>query len=280
MRIKLKRGKSYGLIGSPVTQSLSPRIHEKLLSLRNITATYTLYETGRDGLSELFKNTLCGLDGFNVTIPHKVNIIEYLDSLSPRAELFGAVNTVAFDSGKAIGYNTDCIGFLRSLDGAGIELGGKVLILGAGGAARTFAFESAIAGADVTIAVRPSGLERANVLKNEITEKLSVKTELTTIDCVSGEYDLIINATPVGMLPDTSASPLEREKIIKSKAVFDAVYNPYETLLLKYACEGGLKCLNGLPMLVWQAAAAEEIWNGVRYKKDEIDLIIKELEKR
>lgn len=284
MRIKLKSQKRFGLTGNPLGHSLSPFIHKELLMPRGITADYGLYEAEESGLGTLFSDTLSALDGFNVTIPHKTNIIPLLDKLSPKAELFGSVNTVLIDGEESTGYNTDCTGFLRSLDSAGLELGGKVLILGSGGVARTFAFESALANSDVTLAVRASGLEKAQRLKDEINERLSLSVGIITLDSVNGAYDLIINATPVGMSPDTEHSPLKKEAVIRSAAAFDAIYNPRETMFLKYAREGGLKCVNGLPMLVWQAAAAEEIWNGIRFEKSEIERVIeltqKELEKK
>ncbi len=283
MRIKFRQEKSFGLIGNPLGHSLSPFIHKELFKIAGISADYELYEADENELVLLYKNTLSALTGFNVTIPHKQNIIPLLDSLSGRARLFGSVNTVYNDGEKATGYNTDCIGFLRSLEGAGIELEGSVLILGCGGVARTFAFESVIAGAEVTLAVRRTGFEKATKLKNEIKEKLNSDVKIAFLDKIDSGYDLIINATPVGMFPKTDASPLEKEAVLKSKAVFDAIYNPQETLLIKYAKEGGLKYLNGLPMLVWQAAAAEEIWNGVKFTEQEVERVIeltrKELEK-
>ena len=191
------------------------------------------FSSRRSGLGTLFSDTLSALDGFNVTIPHKTNIIPLLDKLSPKAELFGSVNTVLIDGEESTGYNTVCTGFLRSLDSAGLELGGKVLILGSGGVARTFAFESVLANSDVTLAVRASGLEKAQRLKDEINERLSLSVGIITLDSVNGAYDLIINATPVGMSPDTEHSPLKKEAVIRSAAAFDAIYNPTETLFLK-----------------------------------------------
>lgn len=284
MRIKIKSQKQLGLLGNPLSHSVSPLIHRELLLLRSITCDYELYEVKKEDLTAFFKTAKEGLNGFNITIPYKIDIIPYLDELSARAKLFGAVNTVSLDGGKAKGYNTDCTGFLRALDGAGITLGGEVLILGCGGVSRMFAFESALAGAKVTLAVREQSLSKANALKDEIKEKLNAETEIITLDKVSGGYDLIINGTPVGMSPKVNNSPLEKEVVLKSKAVFDAIYNPGETLLLKYAKEGGLKAVNGLSMLVWQAAAADEIWCGIKFENCEVESVIQrvkeELEKR
>lgn len=284
MRISFCGNNSFGLVGTPLGHSLSPFIHECLFSLMGIKAVYSLYETKPDSLEAFYNLTLTKLSGFNVTIPFKQRIIPLLDTLSPRAELFGSVNTVLCDNGKAEGYNTDCSGFLRALDGAGIELGGKVLILGSGGVSRMFAFESLSTGCEVTVAQRSSSLEKGMALKAEIGEKLGKHIEVKPLEQVNESYNLIINGTPAGMFPNVDESPLKRETVALSNAVFDAVYNPGETLLLKYAREEGLKYVNGLPMLVWQAAAAEEIWHQTRFEKEDINRIIaateKELEKK
>lgn len=275
--------KRFGLLGFPLSHSLSPLIHEKLFSCSGVNGAYGLYEA-KDELEGFYKSTLCALDGFNVTVPHKTNIIPLLDTLSERAALYGAVNTVSFENGRACGHNTDCTGFLRSLEGEDVTLGGSVLVLGCGGVSRMFVFESLLAGADVTVAVRPSGLEKAEAVNKETQEKLGKKLKIIDIKSVNEGYDLIINGTPSGMFPHIGEAPLEREAVIKSKAVFDAVYNPAETLLLRYACEGGLIHINGLSMLVWQAAAAQEIWNGVSFDSDTVKSIVlmteKELEAR
>jgi len=198
-----------------------------------------------------------------------------LDTLSQRAELFGAVNTVKTENGKATGHNTDCFGFLRALEMADIKLGGNVLLCGSGGVARMFAFESILAGANLTIAVRANDIPAANLIKKEISEKLQKNAEVITLDEVEGEFDLLINGTPVGMYPKVDASVLPKEKVEKCKAVFDAVYNPQETLILKYAKDSGIKYSNGLPMLVWQAAVAQEIWFDIEFSMDEIKKVLK-----
>ena len=274
MRIDFKGEKNYALIGYPLGHSLSGLIHSELLKLNNVSGLYTLNEVASENLEKEYKETLIKLDGFNVTIPHKINIIPLLDGLSPRAALFGAVNTVDIKDGRAEGYNTDCSGFLRSLNMAGMELGGRVLICGSGGVSRMFAFESALADADLTIAVRRGSREKADRLRAEIKAKLGRESRAVYLDEVQGGYDLIINGTPVGMYPAVDACPLDKGVIQSSSAVFDAIYNPEETLFIKYAKEGGLQYTNGLPMLVWQAAVAEEIWLGVEFKEEDIKKVI------
>ena len=264
------KAKEFALIGYPLGHSLSPQIHSSLFKAADIGADYKLIEIPPESLSASFEE-LKKLGGFNVTIPHKTNIIPLLDELSDKARLFGAVNTVEFRAGKAIGHNTDCIGFLRALDSAGIELKGKVLICGCGGVSRMFAFESAQKGCDVTFAIRKSSLEKFQKLCAELEEKLGAKSNVVFFDNAGGGYDLIINGTPVGMFPKVENCPLSEETVKSSEAVFDSIYNPDETVLLRYAREAGIKHQNGLSMLVYQAAAAEEIWNEVRF--DEADII-------
>lgn len=283
MKIKETKRYIYGLAGYPLGHSMSPFIHRALFEISNIDASYGLVETPPEKLGESFKDTLSALRGFNVTIPHKTEIIKYLDELSPRAELFGAVNTVDVREDKIVGYNTDCAGFLSSLKSADIELDGNVLLLGAGGVARMIAFEAVLADSDLTVAVRKDDLSQAREIKNEIKEKLSKDCKIILLEEARGGYDLVINGTPVGMFPKVDACPVSKEVVTGSKAVFDVIYNPRETVFLRYAREAGVKYCGGLSMLVWQAAVAQEIWNGVKFSNEDIDKVIeltqKELEK-
>ena len=283
MKIKETRRYIYGLTGYPLRHSMSPFIHKALFKISGIDGSYGLVQTPAEELGECFEKTLSALRGFNVTIPHKVEIIKYLDELSPRAELFGAVNTVDVREDKIIGYNTDCTGFLSALQSADIELGGRVLLLGCGGVSRMIAFEAVIAQAELTVAVRESSLKKAQALRDEIKQKLSADCKIVLIDDVTDGYDLIINGTPVGMFPNVDACPVKKEVIQSSKAVFDVIYNPCQTQFIKYAKQAGIKYCGGLGMLVWQAAAAQEIWNGVKFSREDVESVIsltqKELEK-
>lgn len=268
---------NFCLIGYPLGHSMSPFIHNELFKLKGIEASYGLNAIEPEILNDKV-NELKSLRGFNVTIPHKTNIIPFLSELSDRARLFGAVNTVSIDENGAKGYNTDCFGFLRALEMAGITLGGKVLLCGSGGVSRMFAFESVLANAELTIAVRDADIDAAMLIKKEIEDKLGRTAVVTTLDRVDGEFDLLINGTPVGMFPNVEACVLPKEKVCRCKAVFDAVYNPQETLLIKYAKEAGIKYSNGLPMLVWQAAVAQEIWLDVEFSMDEVRLVLNKTE--
>ena len=134
-------------------------------------------------------------------------------------------------------------------------------------------------GTDLTIAVRNADVEAGLQIKNEIKEKLNRDITLITLDKVEGSFDLIVNGTPVGMYPNTDACVLPKEKVQCAKAVFDAVYNPMETQLIKFAREAGIKCSNGLPMLVWQAAVAQEIWFDVRFTMEQVKAVLEITEK-
>lgn len=266
--------KKFGLIGYPLGHSMSPLIHRELFKINNIDAGYELVEINPENFTNAFE-AVKGFDGFNVTIPHKIAVIPQLNALSERAELFGAVNTVENKNGVLTGHNTDCYGFLRALAMAEIGLKGKVLVCGCGGVSRMFAFETILAGADLTIAVRDADVEAGQQIVDEIESKLGKTAKLIRLDEVDGAFDLIINGTPVGMHPNTDACVLPKEKVLKAKAVFDAVYNPLETKLISYAKDAEIKFSNGLPMLVWQAAVAQEIWFGVKFSNEQIKPVIK-----
>lgn len=279
----MKSEKRFALTGCPLGHSISPFIHSELFKIKGVNAEYKLVEAEEKMLFEKFETTLKELNGFNVTIPHKINIIPLLNALSKKAELFGSVNTVKILNGASKGYNTDCEGFLRALKYSNIEIGKSVLILGCGGVSRMFAFETLLSGANADIAVRKASLEKAEKLKIEIKEKLGKSVKVITLNEVNDEYDLIINGTPVGMFPNLDECPISEDVVKKSSAVFDAIYNPQETLILRYAKQLGKKYCNGLSMLVWQAAAAQEIWLGESFSPSEVEAVInlcsKELER-
>lgn len=264
----------YVLIGCPLGHSMSVFIHSALFKLSGINADYSLFEIAPSELPSRI-DELKELDGMNVTIPHKTAIIPYLNRLDERAALYGAVNTVANRSGELVGFNTDCHGFLRALSGAGISLKNRAVVCGCGGAARMMAFECALAGCRLTVAVRETGLARAENLRKEILCKIpAAEVEVTTLSDIKGKIDLLINGTPAGMYPNVNAMPVSEETLSRTEAVFDAVYNPSETMLLRTAKKLDAKAVGGMPMLVWQAAAAQEIWNGSVFKPEDINRVI------
>jgi shikimate dehydrogenase len=204
--------------------------------------------------------------GLNVTIPHKVAIIPLLDKLDPLAEKIGAINTIVNDNGVLTGYNTDATGFLRALLDQGAEPEGKkVVILGAGGAARAISFILAERGAELVILnrqlARAEDLARwiAQVFRKEV-EALDLNEE--NLKMVLATADILTNTTSVGMVPDVNEMPIPAELLKPRLIVFDIVYNPLQTKLLKAAESAGAKTINGLEMLVWQGALALEKWTG------------------
>ena len=217
---------------------------------------------------------------YNITIPHKVEIIKYIDKLDESAKRYNSVNCVDNKDGVLTGYNTDCDGFLETVRSMGAKLSGEVLLIGCGGVGRMIAIESALAGASLNIAVLKSDMPLAEQAEKEIREiKADAHINIvqnTEID-LSKHYDLLVNACPVGMYPNIDACPVSDEVINKCDAVFDLIYNPGETQLVKKAAAMGKKAVGGMAMLVWQAVSAHKIWDGDEYTLDEINGIIREM---
>lgn len=260
---------SYGLIGYPLGHSLSPFIHKELFRLAGLDEEsedykYELYEIPPETLTQKFE-LLKSFDGINITIPLKTQIIPFCSSLDESACVCGAVNCIY----SGIGYNTDVYGFLKSVEILGANLKSRVCVIGMGGAGRMFVSEALRQGADLTVAVR-----RESNFKNY---NLKIKTVFS--EELSGEFDFIINASPVGMFPKINISPISFENV-SAECVFDAVYNPVKTKFLSDAEKTGANVLGGTAMLVWQAVKSHEIWNGSVYKDSDIaDLIKKTIEK-
>lgn len=267
----------YGLIGHPLGHSMSPLIHEKLFALSGITDyTYELIDIVPESLKnsiDVFKE----LKGFNVTIPHKTAIIPMTDRLGESALRYNSVNCVSNDNGIFTGYNTDCDGFLRSAEL--LPLGGKVLLLGCGGVGRMIAIESALHGAELTIAVIPQDVKTAQLVMAEILAKCSdASVRICLVSEISGKFDLLINATPVGMYPKCDSCAVSDEIIENCLSFFDVIYNPTETLLMKKARSLGRTAIGGAAMLVYQAVKAHELWYGGTFNAEDISGIIKAVE--
>ena len=272
--------KRFTLLGGKLGHSLSPQIHRLLFELRGREASYDLTELTEDGLT-LNIGELRKLDGFNVTIPHKLTVMHFMDEFDPTAKLYGAVNCVANKDGRLIGYNTDCDGFLESVNAMGADLSGKVLLVGCGGVGRMIAIAASMKEADLTIQVLPSDMPIAESVVNEIkTNDPTARVKLVTAGNEhSTHYDLLVNATPVGMFPNTAACPVSDEVIARSGAVFDVIYNPLETELIRKARALGKPAQNGMAMLVWQAVTAHRIWDGDEYTREEVQSVIDEVSK-
>ena len=234
---------------------------------------------GRIGIGRIFRGTvkvgdqvtLSKLDGFNITIPHKQAVIPFLDEIDAKAEMYGSVNTVSNKNGISKGYTTDPDGFLKALDAAGIMLNGRIVIIGCGGVARTMAYEVVLKKQPLLFAVRKEDLKIAEALCDEIRKTVAgCDVSFCLIDELSGDIDVLINATPIGMFPKIENQPVSDSVINRCANVFDAVYNPLETMLVKKARANGATAESGMAMLVWQAVVSHEHWDGSVYDKGDI----------
>ncbi len=260
-----------GLIGFPLGHSLSPRIHRAALQACGLVGKYALFPVppgDRDGLQALLERLRRGsLHGLNVTIPHKQTVISFLDELTPAAQAIGAVNTILARAGRLIGDNTDAPGFWRDLKGWLGEVstnqerstGKTTLVLGAGGSARAVTYALLQAGWQVTVAARRR--QQAAALQAAFA---GFDLHLAGFDPLPlGPFDLIVNTTPLGMMPDVEGCPLPQDyPLSPPTAVYDLVYNPRQTRLIQMATARGVPARGGLGMLIEQAALAFERWTG------------------
>ncbi len=264
--------KVVGLIGYPLKHSISPVFQQAAFDYLGLPVRYEAWETPPEAVAErLARARRPDCLGMNVTIPHKEAVLPALDVVDERARQIGAVNTILNRGGRLIGYNTDADGFLQALRERGqYEPAGKrVVLLGAGGAARAVALGLAWAGV-AALAIFNRTFERANALAGAVrslvpgcsVEALPWEKPLLR-DRLAGA-DLLVNATPIGMRHGQAGSPLPATLIPSGAMVYDLVYNPAETQLLRDAARAGARTLNGLPMLVYQGVAAFEIWTGQR----------------
>lgn len=267
----LKR--NFAVIGHPIGHTMSPFIHKRLFELAHENGDYSVIDVSPDELPVKIK-TLNELSGYNITIPNKQAIIPYLDRLDKKAALYGSVNTVKNGS-ERVGFTTDADGFLKALQYGSISFSGNIAIIGCGGAARTFLYEAALAGCNITLAARD--INKADILCNEAMRKIphsNIKT--CSISELDGEFDLLANATPVGMYPNIDNMPVSEKALSKCKNVFDAIYNPLETVLIQKAKANGSNAVGGMSMLVWQAVVAHEIWDESVYHISDIDRLIED----
>jgi len=263
------------VIGHPIEHSMSPIMHNAALKDLCLDYVYIAFNIPPKDLKKAvlgFK--MFSIKGINVTLPYKENIIPYLDKIDPLAEKIGAVNTIKNDGKYLIGKNTDASGAKKALLDAGCEITGKkALILGAGGAAKAVSFAISEDLDAVYIANRTE--KRAIKLAKDLTNKTTIKAvgknmSINTLKKLVDEVDILINTTPLGMYPDIEGSPISEEMLHNNLFVFDIVYNPLETRLLKEARKIGCKTLGGLDMFVNQGALAIEWWTG---KKPNLNLM-------
>ncbi|MEB2629741.1 MULTISPECIES: shikimate dehydrogenase [Peribacillus] len=258
--------KIYGVMGDPIAHSMSPDIHNDAFEKEKIEAVYHHFHVTKEGLNDAVKGMKAlGIEGFNITIPHKTSIIPFLDEVDELALAIGAVNTVVNKNGRFIGYNTDGKGFFKSLcdEISGDIKAKKTLVIGAGGAARAIYFTLVKEGVkQVDIANRTK--ERAAQLVSDCPyDKVSKALSIIEAEESLSQYDLIIQTTSSGMSPELDHSPLKVDQLKTGAIVSDIIYNPLQTKLLREAGEKGAETQNGLGMFINQAALAFEIWTGI-----------------
>jgi shikimate dehydrogenase len=258
-------GKSFAVIGDPINHSLSPNIHSAAFRELNLDSSYIGYripkgelESGIEGLKKI------KINGFNVTIPHKIEMMKYLDKMDETCSIVGAVNTVENKDGVLKGYNTDMDGFLEPLKKRNVTIEGKkILVVGAGGAARAIVAGIAKEKAkNVDIANRT--LQNAKNL-SEFATKIGLNTNAKKIEEIDENiesYDVIVNSTSIGL--KNESSPISFEKVNQNAVVYDIVYSPMNTDFIKKAKEKKLEVVYGYEMLLGQAVRAFEIWHGMK----------------
>jgi shikimate dehydrogenase len=257
-----------GVLGFPVAENPTCVMQEAAFAALGLPWRYLTIEVKPESLPDAIRGVRAlGMMGVNLTIPHKVAVLPLLDEISRDAAIIGAVNTVRRAGDKLIGENTDGKGFLRGVrEEAGIEPAGKnILVLGAGGAARAITVELALAGAG-GITVWNRSAERGETLCRNLKQKTSANARFVPWrgTCpVSPDVDILVNATSIGLFPETEAMPdVDFKNARRDLLVCDVVPNPPETRLIKTARAHGFKTLTGLPMLVYQGAIGFEMWTG------------------
>jgi shikimate dehydrogenase len=267
------------IIGHPIEHSMSPIMHNVILKELNLDYVYLAFNVYPNDLKLAVKafKTL-NIKGINVTIPFKEKIIKYLDEIDPIGQKIGAINTIKNEDGYLIGRNTDADGSKKAIRKSGYDISGRnVLIIGAGGAARAVSYSLANIVNKITILNRTE--KRAEKLTRELKQNFGVKTVskeilLNNLKEETEKADILINTTPIGMYPYVNQSLIPKEFLHEDLFVFDVVYNPLETKLIKDAIECGCKTLGGLDMLIYQGASAFEWWTN---KKPNINIMKKKL---
>jgi shikimate dehydrogenase len=260
--------KVVGVFGAPISHTASPAMHNAAFEALRMNWVYLPFHVEPPNLAAALRGiSAMRMVGVNLTVPHKVAALDIIDEIDPEARLLGAVNTINVHKGKLIGYNTDGYGFAKAIqEEFDFSLEGKrILVLGAGGAGRAIAIKCVMDGASrVCVANRTAG--RVDAFRGSLDPKQSaILTEIPltneSIRQVIGDVDLMVNATSVGLAEGES---LELEPTLFSPhlCVYDTIYRPAETELLKLAYDGGAKCANGLSMLLHQGVRAFEIWTG------------------
>lgn len=270
-----------GLLGSPVSHSISPMMHNEAFSQLGLDYVYLCFDVGTDTLKTAVDGLKAiGIRGFNCTMPDKNLMCELVDHLSPAAKMIGAVNTVLNENGILTGYNTDGMGYMQAVKDAGHDIiGKKMTLLGAGGAATAICVQAALDGVkEINIfSIKDAFFNRAEHLVDTINKDTNCKAQLFDLEDKASfqksimESQILTNGTSVGMAPNIDNCIIEDMSYFPDDLIVsDVIYNPRETKFLRLARERGLKTFNGLYMLLYQGAKAFEIWTG---KEMPVDLI-------
>ena len=270
------------VVANPIKHSISPFIHNSAFEATNTNGVYLAWEVDATELAETVANIRrYQMYGINLSMPYKEQVIPYLDQLSEEACLIGAVNTVVNREGTLIGYNTDGKGFFKSLPSFKISRK-RLVLLGAGGAAKAILAQAILDGvSQISVFVRSSSIEKTRPYLEKIQNATGFRVDLFALEDVQNlqdsitQADLLVNATSVGM--DGSSQPIPTSIVLPEKLlVADVIYQPFETPFLKWARNQGNQSINGLGMLLYQAAEAFELWTGKEMPTDQIWELLKQ----
>ena len=270
------------VVANPIKHSISPFIHNSAFEATNTNGVYLAWEVDAAELAETVANIRrYQMYGINLSMPYKEQVIPYLDQLSEEACLIGAVNTVVNREGTLIGYNTDGKGFFKSLPSFKISRK-RMILLGAGGAAKAILAQAILDGvSQISVFVRSASMGKTKPYLEKIQNATGFRVDLFALEDVQNlqdsitQADLLVNATNVGM--DGSSQPIPTSIVLPEKLlVADVIYQPFETPFLKWAKEQGNEAINGLGMLLYQAAEAFEFWTGKEMPTDQIWELLKQ----
>lgn len=270
-----------GLLGSPVKHSISPMMHNEAFQRLGLDYAYLAFDVGTEKLKTAVEGLKAlNVRGFNLTMPDKNLMCSLCDKLSPAAEIIGAVNTVVNEDGILTGHTTDGTGYMMAVKDAGFDIiGKKMTLLGAGGAGTSILVQAALDGvSEITVFNRRTPFfERAEQIIGKLRERTSCKIRLYDYEDISvlrreiGESTILVNATSVGMAPNTEACILQEDSMLRPELIVsDVIYNPKETKLLRMAREVGCPTFNGMYMLLYQGAEAFRIWTGQEMPVEQI----------
>ncbi|MCB5388549.1 shikimate dehydrogenase [Blautia glucerasea] len=278
--MKNYRAELTGVFGDPVDDNPTGVVEEAAFAAKDLNYRYLTVKVLPEDLGKAMDSVrIFGMKGINLTMPHKIKVLPYLDELSPAAKIIGAVNTVIQKDGKLYGENTDGKGFVTALKNSGETLEGKkVTILGAGGAARAIAVECALNGAvHINIINRSAekGEELASLIQSETDSSAQYLTWESSMK-IPADTQILINATSIGFSPNVTDKPdIDYSTITNQMCVCDVIFNPAETIFLKTAAANGAKIVTGLGMLVQQAALNFTLWTGVEAPVDVMEEALK-----